>query len=484
MRIGSGVPKLIFGPPGCGKTTRLLELMEQKLAEGVPPSRMAYVSFTRKAAAEAVERVERKFDLTKENLPFFKTLHALTYGYLGITQEQMLTKGDYCALGEELNLPITGDIEEDCLPLSQRPGDICLAMDTTARCMGISIDEYYQKFDERLIDRYSLQRFCEALTAFKKSTGKLDFTDLLETFIATGEPLDVDVVFIDEAQDLSRLQWLVCLLAFSNCPSVYIAGDDDQSIYVWAGAEVETFLSLEAEREVLGVSHRLPRTVHALAKKIVDKVSVRQVKEFTCRDDDGLVEYIQGFESIEPAEGTWYFLVRNKMFIPGIESWLRRLGYPFVGPNGVSVKKSHVRAIRAYEKMREEGSTETLTKAETDTIREYLSPRFEGVLVENLPIWHEALTGIPAATITYYLNCLRNKQRLDREPRIRVATIHSVKGGEADHVVVMPDMTRRTYQEYRQNPDTEHRVFYVAVTRARYSLRLVIPSTPTCYEFL
>ena len=46
----------IFGPPGTGKTTRLIEIVQQELDSGTPPERIAFVSFSRKAAEEARER--------------------------------------------------------------------------------------------------------------------------------------------------------------------------------------------------------------------------------------------------------------------------------------------------------------------------------------------------------------------------------------------------------------------------------------------
>ena len=46
----------IFGPPGTGKTTKLLGRVEKYLERGVKPNEVAYFSFTRKAVKEAVER--------------------------------------------------------------------------------------------------------------------------------------------------------------------------------------------------------------------------------------------------------------------------------------------------------------------------------------------------------------------------------------------------------------------------------------------
>ena len=61
------------------------------------------------------------------------------------------------------------------------------------------------------------------------------------------------------------------------------------------------------------------------------------------------------------------------------------------------------------------------------------------------------------------------------KPRIRLATIHGSKGGEADHVVLLPDMARRTHEEMLVQPEDEARVWYVAATRARRQLTLVKP---------
>ena len=67
----------IFGPPGTGKTTRLIKLIEKHLRLGILPHEMVYVSFTNKAINEAVTRVLAKFTQYKEeDFGNFRTIHS------------------------------------------------------------------------------------------------------------------------------------------------------------------------------------------------------------------------------------------------------------------------------------------------------------------------------------------------------------------------------------------------------------------------
>jgi superfamily I DNA/RNA helicase len=51
----------VFGPPGSGKTTFLLSIVEQELESGVHPMKIGYFAFTKKAATEARDRAIQKF---------------------------------------------------------------------------------------------------------------------------------------------------------------------------------------------------------------------------------------------------------------------------------------------------------------------------------------------------------------------------------------------------------------------------------------
>jgi DNA helicase-2/ATP-dependent DNA helicase PcrA len=80
--------------------------------------------------------------------------------------------------------------------------------------------------------------------------------------------------------------------------------------------------------------------------------------------------------------------------------------------------------------------------------------------------------------MSYMLAALKRGDKLrGGQPRVRLSTIHSAKGGEADHVVLMTEMAERSFQEMKINPDDERRVWYVGVTRARERLTVVASQT-------
>ena len=103
-----------------------------------------------------------------------------------------------------------------------------------------------------------------------------------------------------------------------------------------------------------------------------------------------------------------------------------------------------------------------------------------GLLLDGSVRWHRALGKIDLETKNYVLNALKRGDNV-KNPRIRVSTIHSMKGGEADNVLVVPDLSYAAHKEYQVNPATEHRVYYVAVTRAKHALHIMLPQTNRSY---
>ena len=67
-----------FGPPGTGKTHRLLQRAKRFLRKGVMPDEICYISFTNKAVQECLDRVRKEFKgYDEDDFKYFRTLHSL-----------------------------------------------------------------------------------------------------------------------------------------------------------------------------------------------------------------------------------------------------------------------------------------------------------------------------------------------------------------------------------------------------------------------
>ena len=86
--------QVILGPPGTGKTSTLLGLIEDELQNGTRPERIGFFTFTKKAVNEGKERAIQKFKIKGGQLPFFRTLHSLAFRQLGLTRESVVDRSD------------------------------------------------------------------------------------------------------------------------------------------------------------------------------------------------------------------------------------------------------------------------------------------------------------------------------------------------------------------------------------------------------
>lgn len=487
---------LTLGGPGCGKTEDALGIMAREMAAGVPADRIAFVTYTRAAANEAKERAARQFELDPEtDLPWVRTIHSLVYHSLGMTREEVMDARDWKDfadwIGEDISLAKVDYSEAPLGVSSKSSGNLMLRIIDYAATTMVGLEEAWQSLDDP-VDWYELKRFDEALRYFKSQISKMDFTDMLLSYIQEGKPLDIRVGIVDEAQDLTAAQWAVVYKAFANAERVYVAGDDDQAIYRWAGADVNHFLNLSQSPRVLELSHRLPRRVFDVGQRISHRISRRYEKNFRPSDREGRVDWLAYPDEVDLSEGSWLLLARNQYMLKSLEAVARGQGVNYSMRSSPAVNPADVRAIQLYEGLRkgriadlEAADVRLLFRAmdlpvpQLKELSRYTPPELDVCL--NTP-WNVALSGIPVERLEYYVECLRRGEKLTAEPRVRIETIHGVKGAQADHVLIMSDISTRTFKGLEFEPDHEHRVFYVGVTRAKESLHIVYPHSDKSYE--
>ena len=497
---------VIFGPPGTGKTTDLLNTVDLLLNDGVPPERIGFIAFTRKAANEARDRAVERFNMTPDRFPWFRTLHSFAFNRMGYGRNNVMGMNDYLKICQVLGLCITFKTTgEDGTFNGQTKGDRLFFAENMARATKVPLRQYWEEHPDEDIYWYELERLSTVLSDYKRENDKVDFTDIIMKFNQAGDEVmpDLHTLIVDEAQDLTPLQWEMVHKLVGNVEEVYIAGDDDQAIFRWAGADVEHLIKLDGHRRILTKSYRVPSKIQEKASEVAARISSRVEKVWEPRELGGEVHYHTSIEHIDMSEGSWLLLGRNVYLLDQFVEHCSREGFIFDCITGSPIRGASFRAIKHWEELRQ---GQRIRMAEVVNIYDHMSTKvgvvhgFKRRVEEANPnmtvsidelrdnwglatdaIWHQALDKLAPHEVEYFIAAMKRGERLLREPRIKINTIHGVKGGEADNVVILTDMAERTYREYQQFPDDEHRVWYVAITRARNNLFIIQPSTNRNY---
>lgn len=490
-------PEIVLGPPGTGKTERLLGLVERELAAGVRPDRVGYFSFTRRAADEAATRACAKFRRERADFPYFRTLHSLCFRLLGLTSSDVMEGSRLQEFAEYAGIIITGRVSDDGTLTGHTPGDRALFVENLARMRGVSLRQQYD-----LLTHYDdnpswteVSRVARALRDYKHASGLLDYTDMLLEFVVRAPLPRLETLYVDEAQDLSHAQWQVVRALASTCQRVTVAGDDDQAIYRWAGADVDYFVTMQGRAHVLRQSWRVPAAVQAVADAPLRAIRNRRAKEWRPRAARGEVGRVHEFWDADCGGEDVMVLARNDYVLrEHVEPALRREGIIYEKNGHPSVRRAYLDAVVLWERLRagktvraDEARTvygamtsgagvargfKTLPGVSDDQEVTLAWLRERGGLLTDA-IWHEALDRLPRGERVYMTAALRHGEKLLARPRVRISTIHGSKGGQAEHVVLMTEMAARSWREMTHNPEDEARVWYVGATRARERLTVV-----------
>ena len=480
------ISRKIYGPPGTGKTTRLIKYAKTFYKLGTPLNKIGYFAFTTKAANEAINRMLDAYPrLQRKDLKHFRTLHSLAFNRLGMKKSEVMQDEHYEDIGRSLGIEVTvysdghettGFVDSDSEYFN---------LINAARIKGISVEEEYNTdMYSPTLDKDLLKILKDEVKNYKDSFKLRDFTDMIEKFNVSELCPKYDIVFIDEAQDLSPIQWKMVDIIRENSTYIILAGDDDQAIYGWAGADVKKFQDIKSKKDIiLPQSHRVPKQIQTIANKILERIpDQRRIKKsWKARDEEGRVDYITSIEDAPLYEGDWLILARTNDRLNKIKPLLRDMGIYFQLKGRKSFKATLFRSILNYIRWQK---GELLSLSEVKDVLEYSpllvldNPTEEKMYdlkefqFDSRAPWYDIFTVDPEACL-YIREMLRNGEKLSKDARVKLSTIHSAKGGEATNVLLILDNTKTIREATEKNlekEDEENRVWYVGVTRTLQNL--------------
>nr|WP_248895244.1 ATP-dependent helicase [Haloplanus sp. XH21] len=563
----------LFGGPGSGKTTALLDRVDELLEEDDVSIRdILVVSYTRAAAAEVRERLAERLDKSPRALKGnVCTMHAKAYELLDLSRGDVVGEDDKEAFCEEYGVEYEDEYggagrrtarsttlgnkiiaTSQWLQRTQRDVadwyDVPFQWDVEEVRLPPEIDPEAQEGNKYTPtwptgdERIDVPAVIRAWRSYKGEHGLVGFADMLERVAQRSLVPHVDYLVIDEFQDITTLQYDVFEEWKPHMEGVLIAGDDDQVVYAWQGADPNILLDADVDEDVvLPNSYRLPSRILNVVNREIRHIDKRQEKDLNPRKEGGVVEGIQSpsmFEVVRNVQHTVdttdetvmiLFRARYQMF-QFIDDFLPK-GIPFSAMTDQRMWTDRLtQYVRAIEKL---DADDPITGLEArrladmlqdsafgtndrDDFYDYLDDREEEADVDDIA----QLEVPPAAVIDHapFLPGVESAGDMVRKvtsfqrnsvdayfdadyhgmdpSRVRVGTIHSAKGREADHVFVCTDLTEKVVEQMAASvddptavegveeftahtspvpilTDNERRVFYVGMSRARERLVLL-----------
>ena len=528
----------LIGAAGSGKTTELLRIMEAALPKlGGDPLRLGFASFTRAARAEAVSRAAAAWNVSPSMLDgegWFRTVHSTAKRCLGIGPGQLI--GDKTAdiewISNALGVKISTTLDEEVGRQKFVGGQEGAALNAWdhARNTLLPLDEVVRRarrLDDDVPDYAAVVRIAERYEAAKRIEDRLDFSDLLLRFSGLrvhptdgvqrvnpeGDLPPVSAWLFDEQQDASPLLDAACkrLVSAESVKWCYVVGDPFQAIFGFAGSSAECFLGWPAEKErTMPKSYRCPALILALGERCLRRMYRGYFDRGVApADHEGRIfdtETDVPLTVAKPDED-WLFIARTNYEAGRLYASLHAAGKParwVKQPEGVTTRGQGLAALYALEKGKPVKGTEwgravellpTVNKSKEPMLArgvktgwakrhaddwDVIFPNELEKVGATAPLIEKIRSGEWCSLVDRGQEWRRHAERWGTElasnSRVRVGTIHSVKGMEADNVALLTTTSRRVEQsreDCHAQHDEECRIAYVGVTRARRNLYVI-----------
>ena len=496
----------IFGPPGTGKTHTLIErILKKYLDKGVHPMDIAFISFTNKAVNTARDRALSTFPQYKEeDFARFKTLHKYCKNYF----EEEVFDPKACMLDYALQAKIIKTSDSRLADDNFQYKDWSLGIYDKARNM---MEDPILVYKKESYKKDSLDVYVRKINTYEhnKKDSFIDLTDMVERAIDEVDFPTLKVLILDEAQDFTPLQWSVIYKMVDNVKRIYIAGDDDQSIYKWNGSDPKYFTKFFPGRKViLRQTRRFGEAIHHFSQIIRRGILDSVDKEYYPKEKKGYVKRYLKFNEIPVGDlpGTWFILGRVNTTVNELRLSAKLAGLYYADNKGnKSFDQKQWEAIKAWTRI---SKNKSISKLQAENMYKYIrelkdleyrTMRFWLGCVETRmydfqelvewcgldmkpedkerPWWEVLTRNFTPAQTEYFVRLLKRygQETLNGEPKIIIDTIHSVKGGEANNVILYSkaNWPSNFLSKNINERSDERRVIYTGVTRAKDTLHIL-----------
>lgn len=493
----------IIGGPGSGKTDYLLTLI-QKAAQKYEPDKIGAVSLTNAAIEEMRDRVRKETGLSKESAKNIRTIHSLLFRLLELKKEQIADKKikEFNEAYPQWTMEINTETEED-KEFEKESEKGFSPKENQKRLSKIQILRHQMIPESKW--EISLQNMYHDWKMWMFENNLIDFTGILETALERELCPEIDVLMVDEAQDISRLSMNILELWSKNVVSTVYVGDSDQAILRFAGAVPEVFINLNHTwLHVLEKTHRVPRKVYEYAMEIIEQAKNRENVEYKPTEVEGKV--IRCNEPDLSLPGTHMILGRCGFHLKRWMDYLIEKSFTWHNPyrpkdkNWNPLETKLWGAVRAYIRLKNgevvnHSSLKNMIKkliADKNLIRGVKSKASEIIGEDNLDLFGAIGLGIFSDEFLSFKKPLEelfklkgqsgnvmkklSEDEIMAKPRVVVGSIHSIKGGESDHVWIDTGTSMASLEACASDERIlwdECRVAYVGITRAKQTCGLL-----------